>query len=382
MNIRKLSFFTTLLSGICLFLIGCFILVYTNVAPSKTNLQNNNDNKEGPSNQGMFEGIVDKDPINFLIMVKEASGENTDAIMLLNYNPGTSQASLLTIPRDTRVNMRTSVPKINSAYALGRLQQKNASVKESKEKGAAYAAQVISDLTGINIDYYILMDLSTVRGVADMLGGVNFDVPADMKYSDPTQDLYIDLKKGYQLLDGNKVEQFLRFRHPNGRYSEELKKYYDGSDLKRTQMQIKFLEQFIKQKVNLKYLPMYNSVANYVFENTVTNMPISDALKLANGLLNITKNELNSFRLDGSTPRIKKIDYFLYNDTIINTRTKETLPESDIIKQYFQSASGGITPTSDRKYKDLKSESDYKKEELQSLSNADSDFKGTGKDEE
>jgi LCP family protein required for cell wall assembly len=382
MNIRKLSFFTTILSGICLFIIGCFILVYINVGPTKTNIQNNNDNKQGQSNQGLFEGIVDKDPLNFLIMVKEASGENTDAIMILNYNPGTSQVSLLTIPRDTRVNMRTSVPKVNSAYALGRLQQKNVDIKESKEKGAAYAAQVVSDLTGIKIDYYILMDLSTVRGVADMLGGVYLDVPADMKYRDPAQDLNIDLKKGYQLLDGDKVEQFLRFRHPNGRFSEELKKYYDGSDLKRTQMQIKFLEQFIKQKVNLKYLPMYNSVANYVFEKTITNMPLSDSLKLANGLINISKNELNSFRLDGSTPKIKKIDYLLYNDTIINTRTKEALPESDVINQYFQSASGSITPTSDRKYKDLKSASDYKKEESQSLSNADSDFKGTGKDEE
>ena len=40
-----------------------------------------------------------------------------------------------------------------------------------------------------------------------------FDVPIDMDYTDENQDLYIDLKQGYQLLDGNKAEQVVRFRH-------------------------------------------------------------------------------------------------------------------------------------------------------------------------
>ena len=51
--------------------------------------------------------------------------------------------------------------------------------------------------------------------MVDVIGGVWFDVPIDMVYDDPTQDLHINLKAGYQKLDGDKAEQLLRFRHSN-----------------------------------------------------------------------------------------------------------------------------------------------------------------------
>lgn len=117
-----------------------------------------------------------------------------------------------------------------------------------------------------------------------MLGGVYFDVPVDMKYDDPSQNLHINLKKGYQLLDGDKVEQLLRFRKPNGdRYTKELKEFYDGSDIKRTEMQMKFIKEFIKQKLKVQNIPKLNPVLNYAFQNVITNMTLSDALKMTSG---------------------------------------------------------------------------------------------------
>ncbi len=215
MNSRKVAFLAVIFNSCILFIAGIAILIYINSATALTsNTKNPSGGSSTTNNFGIFDGIVTKDPINFLLLVKDKAGSNTDAIMVANYNPQNNSISILTVPRDTRVNIRTSIPKVNAAYAVGWLQDSKVDDKQKEINGAEYASQVISDLTGININYYVVLDISTVKGVVDLLGGVNFDVPADLKYSDPTQDLYIDLKKGYQLLNGDKAEQLLRFRHP------------------------------------------------------------------------------------------------------------------------------------------------------------------------
>jgi len=224
-----------------------------------------------------------------------------------------------------------------------------------------------------------------------MLGGVNFDVPADLRYQDPTQGLYIDLKKGYQLLDGDKVEQLLRFRKPNERlYSKEelkeLKQFYDGSDIKRTEMQVKFIKAFIGQKLNIQYLPKFNSVLNYAFENIITNMTLSDALKLTSGVINISTDSFNSFRLDGEDRIINGGWFYVYNGNIINVDTKESLPAEEIVEKYFKTVGGIATPTelyvpeNYGKVEPAKPTNKAVTPQKKNPSNAETDTKGTGKD--
>jgi LCP family protein required for cell wall assembly len=331
MNTRKFIYIISICVGSFLFILGAILLLYVNNA------------KVSPGVQGglskMFSGIVSDDkPMNFLVMIGDKSSGNTDTMIVVNYNPGTKQINLLTIPRDTKVKLKNHIlPKINAAFAAG----------GRKQEGCAYASQVVSDLTGVNINYYAHVDISCVREITDMLGGVNFDVPTDMKYNDPTQNLHIDLKKGYQLLNGDKVEQLLRFRKPSGKYTTELKQYYDGSDIKRTEMQLKFLKEFMNQKLTIKYLPQYNSVISYAFSNIITNMTLNDTLQLAKGLINFSSKNLSTFRLDGEDKIISGGWYYVYNGNIINVETKESLPASQIISQYFNSESGMIKPSGD-----------------------------------
>ncbi len=253
-----------------------------------------------------------------------------------------------------------------------------------------YAAEIVSNLTGININYYVHINISSIKKITDMLGGVSFDVPADLRYEDPTQDLYINLKKGYQLLDGDKVEQLLRFRKPNERlYSreelKELRKFYDGSDIKRTEMQVKFIKEFIGQKLNIQYLPKFNSVINYAFENIITNMMLSDALKLTSGVINISADNFNSFRLDGEDKIINGGWFYEYNGNIINIDSKESLPAEDIVSRYFKSAGGIVTPSElfVPKHRDDEDDKPAKKparSTVKNPSNSQTDSKGNGKD--
>ena len=370
MNTRKFIYIISICIGSFLFILGTFLLFYVNTTAAQPG-------KQGTLPQ-MLAGIVaEKKPMNFLVMVGDKSSGNTDTMIVVNYNPSNSQISLLTIPRDTNVKLKNHIlPKINAAYAAG----------GRKQEGAAYASQVVSNLTGLNINYYVHIDISCIKEITNMLGGVYFDVPTDMKYSDPTQDLYIDLKKGYQLLNGEKVEQLLRFRKPNGKYTAELKQYYDGSDIKRTEMQLKFLKEFMNQKLTIKYLPQYNSIINYAFSNVITNMTLTDSLQLAKGLINISSKNLNTFRLDGEDKLISAGWFYIYNGNIINVETKESLPAQQIISQYFNAESGMITPTTDQNInsddKPAKQSTEKKPTVKKNPSNSKTDMKGTGKDTE
>lgn len=375
MNTRKFTYIITIVVGIFLFGMGAVFLYYAN---SVTGADGKND---VPAILQGLNSTTSKEPMNFFLLVGDKSSGNTDSMMVANYNPEKRQVSIVTIPRDTKVKLKNNIlPKINAAYAAG----------GRNHEGAKYSAEVVSKLTGININYYVHINISAIKKITDMLGGVYFDVPVDMKYDDPTQNLHINLKKGSQLLDGDKVEQLLRFRKPNGEhYSKELKAFYDGSDIKRTEMQMKFIKEFIKQKLKVQNIPKLNPVINYAFQNIITNMTLSDALKMSTGLISISPDNFNSFRLDGEDKYINRGWYYLYNGNLINIESKESLPSAEVVENFFYSANGIATPSGELYVPD---ESNNNEDEVKSPpvtkkpvtkkhnpSNSKTDTKGTSK---
>lgn len=373
MKSARLTFICCCISGIMLLFMGIFLLsIDTTVTPQSPNVSQPSQNTTGSDTANNY--ITSGDPINFLVLIKEASGDNTDSIMIINYAPDTRQISLLTVPRDTKPAVNASF-KINSAYYLGlkKYGTKEVSEKEQKQKAAEYAAQYISNLTGITLDYYAYFEIDTIKEIIDRLGGVYFDVPADLRYSDPAQDLYIDLKKGYQLLNGDKAEQLLRFRktHNLSKASADLRKYYDGSDLKRTEMQVRFINEFIKQKVTLLNLTKFIPIINYTFDNVITNISLSDMLSLFGGFTQSSKPEMKTFKLYGVDKRIDSIDYFVYTNKIEDTKTNDIFSSREIINQYFGSKTGLITPN--KKY-------DYNSILNSNPSNSETDTSGDGTD--
>ena len=135
----------------------------------------------------------------------DIDSELTDTIMVASYNPNTQKANLLSIPRDTFTGKNTSravaSQKINALYNMTRTPQKT--------------LEAVNEITGLNIEYYVIVRTEALIKLVDAIGGVEFNVPIDMKYDDPTQDLHINLKAGMQKLDGEKAEHLLRFRHSN-----------------------------------------------------------------------------------------------------------------------------------------------------------------------
>ena len=178
-----------------------------------------------------------------------------DTIMVLSYNPQTQQAAILSIPRDTFVGKNkskaTASDKINTIYR-----------NKTKMDNLINA---VNDLTGLEIDKCITVDTGAIREIIDAIGGVTFNVPIDMDYDDDSQDLYIHLKAGEQLLDGEKAEHLLRFRHNND-YSSYPSEYGDN-DIGRMRTQREFLQEVAKQLLKIENAPKAVNLMEIVFKN-------------------------------------------------------------------------------------------------------------------
>jgi len=204
------------------------------------------------------ETLKNLDTIQILVM-----GESTgmsDTLIVCSYNPKTQKASILSIPRDTYVtngNYRYSAEnKINSLFSGG----------ETPEK----TVKAINEITGLNIKNYILVDTEALIRLVDLIGGVEFNVPIDMKYDDYTQDLHINLKKGYQTLTGEQAEQVARFRHNNdgSSYSYE----YGNEDYGRMRTQRDLIIAVAKQTIKLKNVKEIKNMINIMQEEVKTNV--------------------------------------------------------------------------------------------------------------
>lgn len=205
------------------------------------------------------EEIKNLKPISALIM---GSSQNmTDTIMIMKYNPQTQKAFLVSIPRDTFVGNNKATAKasqkINSLYR-GQFPEK--------------ALDAVNKITGLNLEYYVVVDTDALKALVDAIGGVYFDVPIDMHYTDKKQNLYIDLKQGYQLLDGDKAEQVVRFRHNQDGSSYSAA--YGDNDIGRMKTQRNFLKAVMKQTLvpsNIIHLGKILEIAQTYIK---TNIPM------------------------------------------------------------------------------------------------------------
>ena len=165
-----------------------------------------------------------------LVLGVDEGGGNTDAIFTLRVEGG--RTSITQIPRDSYINSNSFGPvKANALYAYGGLD----GVKNE-----------LSRLMGRPIDHHILVNLNGIRTLSDLVGGVEVDVPKRLYYRDRSQGLLIDLQPGPQVLQGQDLEGFLRWRH-----DEEG----DLGRLARQQMVLKSLFSSMTRPENLVRLP-------------------------------------------------------------------------------------------------------------------------------
>ena len=144
-----------------------------------------------------FAGWVEGAGQDLLVLGTDEGGGNTDVIALVKVEGGVTHVTQ--IPRDSYLETERWGPiKVNALYSLG---------------GEEEMKRELSSRMGTTIHHHMIVNLASLRQIADMLGGIEVDVPKRMYYVDNSQGLMIDLQPGRQILKGRDLEGFLRFRH-------------------------------------------------------------------------------------------------------------------------------------------------------------------------
>jgi LCP family protein required for cell wall assembly len=218
---------------------------------------------------------------------------HSDAILLIRFDPVKQKIAAISIPRDTL----TLVPdlgmtKINTANFVG---------------GAPLAARTVSKLLGgVPIDRYVRVNVQGFNQLIDALGGVEVYVPKDLKYQDDSQRLYINLKAGKQVLNGDKAVQYMRFRQD------------DLGDIGRVQRQQAFIRALIEQKLHIETVAKIPEILNILHDNLDTNLTVEEMLALGSFAAKIGRKDTRLLMLPGRfSTHEYHLSYWLVNEQAV-----------------------------------------------------------------
>ena len=255
-----------------------------------------------------------EDVYNFLLLGIDRAANLSDVIMIVSYDVKNGSISVLSVPRDTYINVGANYHKLNAYFA--------ASYNHSSARGEERYRDAIESMSAflevglcIQIDRYVCMDIAGFREIVDTMGGVYMDVPFDMHYEDPEQNLYIDLDAGYQHLDGEKAEMFVRFR----------KSYLNG-DLGRISAQKLFLTAFVKQVQRNLDLSTVVSLAKTAVDYVTTDLSVAEIGYFAKNAFSVNMDKIQFVTLPGGgaeNPDSGASYYVIYAESvreIVNTQ--------------------------------------------------------------
>lgn len=263
-----------IIGGIALLVVIVLLVVYRMVfvrpeLPTVNSDETISETDAGDGLQPLLSGErKSEDFYTFLLIGRDTGGGgNCDTMILVGYDMTNQRMTLLSIPRDTMVNVPWDVKKINSIYPR----------YGAGERGITELKKEISQLVGFQPDYTVVVEWEAVGELVDAIGGVWFDVPKDMNYDDPYQDLSIHIKKGEQKLDGKAAMGVIRWRKNNGSGG------YQNGDLGRIETQQAFLKAVISQVLQVRNAMKLYEFSKIFKKNVTTELTIQNLFWLGKG---------------------------------------------------------------------------------------------------
>jgi LCP family protein required for cell wall assembly len=224
-----------------------------------------------------------------ILFVGDADGLS-DTIFVASYNIQKKEINLLSIPRDVYYPRpgyySPEEMKINAAYSEGKIDTLKSAVE---------------DILKINIDNYVILNYDGFKRIVDVIGGVEVNVPFDMVYDDDVAKppLHINLKKGLQILDGEKALEFVRYRHG-----------YSNGDIGRINAQHDFFKSFINKVTSPSILPKIPSLTITLSRNIKTDLSISDLTAYTVNFVKNKPDKINMTTIPGEGRYQNDVSYY------------------------------------------------------------------------
>jgi LCP family protein required for cell wall assembly len=234
--------------------------------------------------------LVAKDKTTVMIMgVDERKDDvgRSDTLMLATVDPKKKNASLLSIPRDTRVHIPGyGYDKINVTYSLG---------------GHNLTQDTVEEFLDTPVEHYVLIKVPAFKRIIDAIGGVDIDVEKRMYYVDEWDDdggLVIDLYPGQQHMDGATAITYVRYRDEEG-------------DIGRIERQQKFMKAVMDQIMSPSIIPRLPNIIREVMSSVETDLSFRQCLELAGALKEAQSNGLKTRMVSGRPLYIDEISYWI-----------------------------------------------------------------------
>lgn len=251
------------------------------------------------------------DPFTMLLVGVDTRGEKnsrSDSMFLAVINPERKSLSFIPIPRDMYVQVENhGAEKLNHTMFYG---------------GISLLKKTIEQTFDIHIHRYMTVDFEGFKRLVDEIGGVEIEVKKRMKYTDPTDDTYIDLKKGLQILDGEKALHYARYRKSDiGR---------DDSDEERSERQYELIKAIIEQGKEKVSIFNIFSFLEIVGDHVKTDLTKDEIQLLVMTYRDFSPEKIEKTTIKGVDKRLPYGEYLLYfyivdDDEI--TRVREYIEE-------------------------------------------------------
>lgn len=305
---------------------GVYVALEYFIDPPEQNEEGVNNNNNVNHVDGRKDGVY-----TFLVAGTDQISNNTDTIMVGSFDTVNGKLNIVSIPRDTLINIQHEVKKANAAYHYANYYKDiEGSSYYGTDPVASMRKELVKSMLGFDVDKYVLVNLKAAEEVVDAIGGVEFDLPQDMNYDSKRQDLHIHLNKGPQTLSGEQFVQVMRFRSS-----------YAGGDLERIEMQHKLLRALADQMLTLGNVPNISKVAQIVADNMQTDMNTENIIYFIKEFLKLDKDDiqfltmpkLNTGSVFGYSYVFTDIDAWLkmVNDSLNPWTTEVTAQNVDII---------------------------------------------------
>ncbi|MDR0858721.1 MAG: LCP family protein [Oscillospiraceae bacterium] len=235
-----------------------------------------------PSDGGSGSEIRKEGVYTFIIAGEDDGTGNTDTILAGTYDDNEKTLKLVSIPRDTFINVPWTIKRASTMVYSGANHYK-ITKEESLRKHA-------KDFLGYTPDSYFLISLKAFTKIVDTIGGVYFTVPQDMFYRDPDQNLDINITKGYKLLNGTDAMKVARFRSG-----------YVGADITRIGVQHDLFMAIAKQTFKLENIGKVSAFAKIFSESVVTDLDLSRIIWYADRLMRIDTADIEFLTMPENT---------------------------------------------------------------------------------
>ncbi len=216
-------------------------------------------------NDGIYTGVI---------AARDIAGANTDAIMVAKFDTNNYTLNVVSIPRDTLVNVSYRSKLVNAMYAYG---------------GTDGFMEGITDLIGFKPDFYVVIKLRAIEKIVDGVGGVDYYVPQTMNYDDDAQNLHIHFTKGMTHMTGKKAVEYMRYR-----------KGYADADIGRIRAQHEFLATMVSQVLAKKDQIPISDIVDIFFNDVTTGLTSGECLWFAKELLKMDAENVHFDTMPGN----------------------------------------------------------------------------------